>query len=181
MKSSTYTLNGIKTFRGRNGFGLNANLLWEGTKVARILDEGNGGEMRIDWLGSCRAGSNALEATFMLFAREQYERDGGNAGYLARMKAFGLQHLADTGLRDDRSKAEHWINAYADREQIRVKLRRWCKTKTVFGLLDEPGQYHTLTAPYSPAGEQFIRRKYADRVKFIVNPCDDTSIEAALL
>lgn len=43
------SLVGIKSFRGREGYGLNATLLLDGVKVAEVLDEGNGGSTRYNW------------------------------------------------------------------------------------------------------------------------------------
>jgi hypothetical protein len=44
-----FELKSVKTWQGCDGYGLSANLYVNGKKVATVLDEGNGGEMRIDW------------------------------------------------------------------------------------------------------------------------------------
>lgn len=45
-----YTVNGIKTFRGHDGYGYNCNILKNGKKVAEVLEDGWGGGLQIRWL-----------------------------------------------------------------------------------------------------------------------------------
>ena len=45
-----YTVNGIKTFRGHDGYGYNCNILKNGKKIAQVLEDGWGGGLQIDWL-----------------------------------------------------------------------------------------------------------------------------------
>ncbi|GEM_PF-2820841 len=49
ITNSKFTLKGVKTFLGREGYGVNATLYYEGKKVAFLLDSGNGGELSVDW------------------------------------------------------------------------------------------------------------------------------------
>ena len=49
INNSNFTVKGLKTFIGREGHGVNANLYYKGKKVAFLLDSGNGGELDIDW------------------------------------------------------------------------------------------------------------------------------------
>jgi hypothetical protein len=46
-----YSVTGIKSFRGREGYGFNATLHRDGRKVAFVIDEANGGCFRYEWLG----------------------------------------------------------------------------------------------------------------------------------
>ena len=45
-----YSVNAVKSFRGMEGHGFNANLLQDGKKVAFVIDEANGGEYHYEWL-----------------------------------------------------------------------------------------------------------------------------------
>ena len=47
--NSKFQVKGVKTFVGREGYGVNANLYYEGKKVAFLLDSGNGGCLDVDW------------------------------------------------------------------------------------------------------------------------------------
>lgn len=49
IKLEDFSLKGYKTFRGMEGHGFNATLMLGKKTVAFLLDEGNGGEMRIEW------------------------------------------------------------------------------------------------------------------------------------
>ena len=49
INNSWFSVKGLKTFIGREGHGVNANLYYKGKKVAFLLDSGNGGCLDIDW------------------------------------------------------------------------------------------------------------------------------------
>ncbi len=48
--SKKYTVNAVKTFMGREGYGFNCNLLCNGKKVAFVIDDASGGMINIQWL-----------------------------------------------------------------------------------------------------------------------------------
>lgn len=47
---TNYSVKSIKSFRTRNGYGYSCNLMRDGKKVAEVLEEGRGGELRFDWM-----------------------------------------------------------------------------------------------------------------------------------
>lgn len=49
LKLEDFGLRDFKTFRGMEGYGFNATLTLKNKPVAFLIDEGNGGELRIDW------------------------------------------------------------------------------------------------------------------------------------
>ena len=49
IKNSKFSIKSLKTFVGREGYGINANLYYNNKKVAFLLDSGNGGCLDIDW------------------------------------------------------------------------------------------------------------------------------------
>ena len=49
INNSKFSIKAIKTFVGREGYGINANLYYNNKKVAFLLDSGNGGCLDIDW------------------------------------------------------------------------------------------------------------------------------------
>lgn len=49
IQNSDLSIKGLKTFRGMDGIGVNANLYYKSKKVAFILDEGCGGCLDIKW------------------------------------------------------------------------------------------------------------------------------------
>ena len=56
-----YTVTGIKSFRGREGYGFNATLHRDGRKVAFVIDQADGGECRYEWLAKDRTQAAADE------------------------------------------------------------------------------------------------------------------------
>lgn len=48
MNKPSIELKKVKTFRGMEGYGLNAEVYVNGIKACFVIDEGNGGEMRFD-------------------------------------------------------------------------------------------------------------------------------------
>lgn len=54
LKIEDFSLQAVKTFKGMEGHGFNANLMVKGKKIAEIIDSGNGGEMNIHYIGQSR-------------------------------------------------------------------------------------------------------------------------------
>ena len=51
----SYSIKAVKTFRGREGIGVDATVYWNTTKVAEILDDGWGGGIHMTWLHKTHA------------------------------------------------------------------------------------------------------------------------------
>lgn len=65
MNNNRITINALKTFTGIEGQGFNANLLLDGKKVAALIDEGCGGSLWVQYLGTAeqrRAAEDAVKA-----------------------------------------------------------------------------------------------------------------------
>ena len=54
-------LKNIKTFNGRDGIGVSANIYFEGKQCGTFLDEANGGEYYHDWNHNCPISESAWE------------------------------------------------------------------------------------------------------------------------
>ena len=50
IHESGYSIKGLKTFMGMEGYGVNASLYYKGKKCAFIIDGGNGGCLDIDYV-----------------------------------------------------------------------------------------------------------------------------------
>ncbi len=73
------TVTGVKSFRGTEGLGFNANLLANGKKVAFVIDEANGGDYHYEWVSdeaekSVEAYIASLPATPLKASAEDWER-----------------------------------------------------------------------------------------------------------
>lgn len=173
----TYTLAAIKTFTGREGYGLNANVMRDGKRIATVIDSGNGGEMSVYFDGATREEKDANEKAFYAFTKADYDQRDGHAKWVESMKQYG----ADVAAQSAHAIAENWINRMADLHASRKRLARLSKTQTLFIVKGEKkGTMRTLKQPYSPAAEAWIRNKYGAQVGVILNATDEASMSAFL-
>lgn len=81
---SNYSITGLKTFRGNEGYGFNANLLIDGRKVAFVYDDANGGCYRYEWVAKSHeerdADRKALDAHAASLPRIPFGPDMGVDG-----------------------------------------------------------------------------------------------------
>lgn len=78
-----YSVTGIKSFRGREGYGFNATLHRDGRKVAFVIDEANGGCFRYEWLGKDAATRQADEQALADYCATLPQTDLGNGHSVA--------------------------------------------------------------------------------------------------
>ena len=75
--NSKFQVKGVKTFVGREGYGVNANLYYEGKKVAFLLDSGNGGCLDVDWENGYTWKDNPIIPLIKTLPKTTYlEKDG---------------------------------------------------------------------------------------------------------
>lgn len=181
---------GIKTFRGRDGIGLNATLYWNGKKVAEAVDEGNGGEIFYHWFD--REAEKSVRAWC---ARQpvRLEALGMSSGHLQNLpfrtspggemcpKCSGALHqIENPGKEFDGylycpkcSECIHQIgdslddvlNSAVDNHEEAKRFRKMCRTKTVTRSKD--GKIYTWDVPFSERAKQAILAKAPDTVEFL--------------
>jgi len=156
-----YTLTKIKTFRGRDGHGLNATLNRDGKAIAEILDEGSGGMVDFDWLDQ-QHGESAEEAMFKAFIAQVVPPDPEDEPKEGehRLSPATLQQFA----------MEQWVNTEVDRIQNDKRFRKACKTKTLFQVGAEVGgDSFRVIKGVAPHINEFLRKKYAGQKVLILN------------
>lgn len=117
--TSKYTLRKVKTFRGMDGEGLNAELCCDGKPVAFVVNEGSGGMTNFDWF-DCMHGKSSEEDLFEAFiAEEKLKADDTKKDELGNTE----KHYFD---------GEMWVHDTVDRMLNDKKFRRLCKTNIVF-------------------------------------------------
>jgi hypothetical protein len=169
----SYTLTKIKTFRGMEGQGLNATLMHNGEAIAFVLDDANGGEVHFDFrnpgqtLKSFNATTNEdadrEEKEFGEYCLVWFLESGGQAERAERHKEFA----ADWDKPPHASVAmEYWVNHHVDEALNKRRFDRLSKTRTLFRLVgDKPEVWRTISAPWSPAVQASIEKKYgADKI-----------------
>jgi hypothetical protein len=74
IRQSDYTAKGVKTFKGMEGIGVNANIYLGKKKIAEVIDSGDGGCLNIDyvdrWLSSDGKGGFDKPKGFGLSSKE---------------------------------------------------------------------------------------------------------------
>ena len=166
-----YTLSSIKTFIGREGHGFNATLKRDGKVVALARDDASGGPMNIDWKDGHHDSKEAY--AFEVFARMEYEANGGRARHIAQMQEFGLARDTITE-QSDADVAEDWINRAIDQHATEKRLKRLAKTQTLFRLKgDAEGEWRTIPKHvYSQVVVDHLTKKHGDLLEIIYNPAE---------
>ena len=145
-KASRITLKGVKTFKGRDGYGLNATLCFDGKKVAEILDEGNGGEVRYYW-------NNTVEDTVKEYI--------ASLNIPAQKETLGThEFMVDVDL-------NYIVNAIVDLAEENKKLKAACRKHAVVRMTD--GTVTKFNLPYSVQVKAAILAKFGDKVAAFVN------------
>jgi hypothetical protein len=153
-----YALTKVKTFRGRDGHGLNATLTRDGKPVAFILDEGCGGMVDFDWADQ-KHGESAEEAMFKGFIAQVVPPDPEDKG--STLDPRTLEQFA----------MESWVNAEVDRMSNDKRFRKMCKTKTLFQVGAEIGgeSFNVIKGPCLPHIREYLEKKYKGQKLRILN------------
>lgn len=131
MPNHPYTVTGVKSFRGREGYGFNATLHRDGRKVAHVIDDGNGGCYRYEWLGKDLATQRADATALSDYAATLPPIEPGTGPVPALCVDMLVGELVD--------EAETMAN-------IRKLLRRELKQRVLFVLDGTVKQTRTLIA-----------------------------------
>ena len=146
-----YEVKGVTTFRGREGYGFNANLYRNGTKVALVMDQCNGGEFIFEWVD----GSSKKEAAFLdeHISGKTYVFEGEKSEYNPDIFVSEL------------------VEEYEKQKEER-RIKRLLKTKTVYIIRNaETGEEvsWSLKAPFCEKVKLHLEKKYGDSLVRIVN------------
>lgn len=143
-----YTISKIKTFIGRDGYGLNATICRAGKPICFVLDEGCGGEVRFDFRNY----------------KQALTRDEA-AQAEARLGEYCLSLLAVDERGTARSAIETWVNTTVDAHQNDKRFNRIAKTKTLFRLKADPASdWRTMPGPCSPAIQAYLAKTYPNQI-----------------
>ena len=144
---STYTVKGIKSFKGMEGLGFNATLYRDGRKVAFVTDEARGGCFRYDWV------DEAEEALLDAYVKTQPPVECDVARH------WGMSMDTDLFLAILVSEAE-----------TQTKMKRVARKQTLFRVKgDKPGEYRTLSRPYDNQTKAYLAKVYGDHLEEVFN------------
>lgn len=156
LDAPQYTLKGVKTFRGRDGYGLNAKLCRDGKEVAFLLDEGCGGMLNFDWYDRMH-GKSVEEDLFKAFIERERARIPSD-----KVDEHGMNEREHFG-------GEMWVNILVDSMANAKRMKSLCKTKTCYQVGEQIGgeEFFTIKG-VGPQIRAAIERKHAGKkVKFM--------------
>ena len=129
----------------RDGPAWSCVLYVDGIKAATVLQEGHGGGTEIDWsVGPDKARwGGPLAKRVAEYVATLPEEDGG----------FGLGPM--------KQDLESAVAKLADEYESAQRIKRACKTKTLFRTAGQSADEHMVTnRPFSPAIAEALRAKY---------------------
>lgn len=168
-----YEIRNLKTFQGMDTPGYNCTLYRDGRKVANVINDGSGGETRVEWLDY-----GAPKVHVVVANRPGMDGFGMYKG--TPEEALLQEHVKDMVYpKSDREKPEDpplsmgmdgYIEELVNEYELRRKLARQCKKQTCFRTKDqERGKYWEIKAPFTKALKQYIVGKYGDSLEVIYN------------
>ncbi len=139
-----YSVKGVKTFRGHDGYGWEASLYNGKKRVATATDDGWGGGLQYHWLV---AGEEKIMNDFIK-KQPPYDYNGSK-----------LDACSDVLIGD-------MVNLALENKEFKRK----CKTKTLVITKDcKDGEYFPWDYAYTPKLKAHIEKHYGDKLKEIIN------------
>ena len=157
LHAARFDMKGFKTWRGMEGGGYQFTLLHEGSPVATVTEEGNGGPLRIDWHGVSWNGS-ALPLSSDATAAQK-RKAAAQTALTRKAKAA----LADIVAATPPISVGGGYTVNADEDIVLGSLaevadvRKLTKKKTAIA---DGGKLYTLNAPFTPAVAAHVAAKY---------------------
>ena len=152
---NNYSVKNVKTFMGMDTHGFNASLYCENKKVADLIDDGSGGDMMIYWKDLDQP--RVMVTTKNILGEEVKQR------MTKQENAFFKQFK-------DHLEAITFLYRMIDNYENEKYLKRLCKNKTILELHSHNGEeFIAFSRKYSPEYAEWLRKKYGDDFKEIIN------------
>ena len=155
-----YSVKKVKTFRGMEGHGYNADLYRDGKKIAFVMEEGCGGEPTFEWEDHSKPqvdiniiGHNDQPITYQGTPEEKLFVE------LANSQSYTF--FGHTGRKNGAILMDDILENF--------KLKKTCKTKTAFRLTtDGEDSYHVIKESFSPDLRAWLVQEHgADLIEII--------------
>lgn len=139
-----YSVKGVKSFIGMEGYGFNATLYRSKKKVAFVIDEAHGGDYIYQWYDK---------------AEEKILRD--YCASLPKHIAYDMEMAENPD-----SLIAELVDAYENNK----RLSRLCKSSTLIRLKgDKEGEYRQFKHIYDDAMKKSLKGRYGDNITEILN------------
>ena len=154
----SYSVKGVKSFTGREGYGFECSLYDGPTRVARVLNEANGASNDYFWTDTDKE-LTEVEIPHPNGKTIRKKCTPNEAKFLRYIQTFS----------DEPEAEDMFVAQLVDDYENRQRLKRHCRDKTLFRKAgDENGAYRVIRSKYSPQLARQIRQEYND-VEEIVN------------
>ena len=141
----------VKSFKGHDGMGFNADLFVDGVQVAEVIDTASGGQYEYFWTNKANGMEKKLE------------------DYAASLPHLPNEFDKKLYPQDLDSVVARLIDEFESVKQ----LKRWCSTKIVYRLKgDKEGMWTTVKGIWKGAEEAWrksLKKKYGDKLVEIAN------------
>ena len=155
-----YTVKNVKTFRGMEGPGYNANLYRNRKKVAQVDDDAQGGPLRYHWLDYA---SPRVPLTIINHEGKPWEMK-----VTPEEKLFIAHVRAHTKERFE--PEDMFVHNLVDGVLEDRQYKKWCRTKVCFRLKKHAdGEWATIKGKYNAAYRRHLQSKYGDDLVEILN------------
>jgi hypothetical protein len=144
-----FEIRNFRSQRGHEGPGFYCILWVDGVRAAEAIDHGDGGPVWWTW--------------FDAEARRKFDE------YVAAQPEEPYGHGIGGTLKPD---ADWVIARLVAEHEVRRKIARGIKTKCLFRLKSDEGKdvaFRTLNMPYGPDAVAYLRKKFGDDLKEILN------------
>lgn len=145
-----YSVRNIRNFRGMEGEGFNATLYRDGRRIAFVIDDASGGEIRIQWT-------------------DPHTRDKEEVRLLEFLKTLPKERSEDV---EYTVSADMFIATLVDEASNENRLRRLFRTRTLFRLKGDrtdDDKWRVIKAPFSPSAKAHLVKKYGDSLAQVLN------------
>ncbi len=145
-----YSVRNVKTFRGMEGGGFNATLYRDGHRIAFVIDDATGGDMRIQWADARSRG--AEEKRLLEFLKTLPKERGEDTEYDVTPDIF--------------------LDALVNQAQAEKRLKRLFEKETLFRLKSDPtddDKWRVINTCFSPGVKAAFVKRYGDRLGEILN------------
>jgi len=164
-----YSVRKVKSFRGNEGLGFNAELCRDGKPVAYVMDDAGGGMYRWEWYDR-EAPRTKVSVGGLCGGEHERNATPEEARLLAHVRTLPKEESEwDKGMSYPVND-EIFVGGLVDDYENDRRLRRVCKTKVLFRLEgDKEGEYRTVKAAYDERTKAWMKATYGDAVVEVLN------------
>lgn len=156
-----YTVRGIKSFQGREGYGYECSLYRDGKRIGKVVDTAHGG--MVDFYLD-KGEKEKLDTYCDAIPKKKWDTDD----HILSEEDFN-KFYPDGFPTDCDSFLATMVDAFEYEKKEAQRYKRLCKTKTVYLLKDSPESLWSIKSQYSEAVAERLRAKHGDNLKEIVN------------